>query len=81
VSEQGTAAPAGDAGTVEVLRALVRSLDALLTLEQEHDRATHAADESLGRTYGNKTCHVCAAVDQIWFALKEAQLDLKRWER
>jgi hypothetical protein len=61
-----------------VLRRLARSLSVLQTLEQEHDVATHWRDEIMDTTYGNKTCHTCAAIDEIVFALKEVPADLRR---
>lgn len=47
----------------------------LLTLEQEHETASHTDPD---QTISSETCHLCAGIDEIWAALKAAK-GLRRW--
>jgi hypothetical protein len=42
----------------------------LLTLEQEHEAASHQDPNEL---ISSRTCHVCAGIDEVWTALKAAE--------
>lgn len=61
-------APAVDGGRSLRLRESVRKW--LLTLEQEHETASHADPTEL-ISEGN--CHVCAGIEELWSSLKEAE--------
>jgi hypothetical protein len=41
----------------------------LLTLEQEHEHASHQDPDEL---ISDKTCRVCAGIEDLWAALKAA---------
>ena len=66
-----TPAPADGLGTERGVRSknelaqLVRRW--LLTLEQEHERASHTDRDEV---ISDKSCHVCAGIDAIWAALR-----------
>ena len=53
---------------VPALAVLVRRW--LLTLEQEHEQASHSDPDEL---ISDKTCRVCAGIEDLWAALKAAE--------
>lgn len=42
----------------------------LLTLEQEHEQAGHQDPDEL---ISDKTCRVCAGIEDLWAALKQTE--------
>jgi len=62
------AGPSVDGGRSVRLGEAVREW--LLTLEQEHEKASHQDPDEV---ISDKTCHVCAGIESIWAALKEQE--------